>query len=236
MPGLSSINYNGANRTDRGTKIVKPGEEMDKNAFLTILAAELANQDPTADIDSTAYVSQLAQFASMEQMSNLNTTMSNYANQNLIGKGVTVSITDDSGMPYTGVVQSVTNTASGTNISLELNVNGKNEVMTFPIDKIVSVVNVPDYSIPPLTSLQGNMQFLVATSFINKNVELTTTNAEGKKEDLSGLVKGVYKDSNGNIMLRVELESGEIKEFNYSDVTKVGDFSSTETEDGNEKE
>ena len=108
--------------------------------------------------------------------------------------------------------------------------------MTFPIDKIVSVVNVPDYSIPPLTSLQGNMQFLVATSFINKNVELTTTNAEGKKEDLSGLVKGVYKDSNGNIMLRVELESGEIKEFNYSDVTKVGDFSSTETEDGNEKE
>ena len=31
MPGLSSINYNGANRTDRGTKIVKPGEEMDKN-------------------------------------------------------------------------------------------------------------------------------------------------------------------------------------------------------------
>ena len=69
-------------------------------------------------------------------------------------------------MPYTGVVQSVTNTASGTNISLEVNVNGKNEVMTFPIDKIVSVVNVPDYSIPPLTSLQGNMQFLVATSFI----------------------------------------------------------------------
>ena len=38
------------------------------------------------------------------------------------------------------------------------------------------------------------------------------------------------------LMLRVELESGEIKEFNYSDVTKVGDFSSTETEDGNEKE
>ena len=31
MPGLSSINYNGANRTDRGTKIVKPGEEMEQN-------------------------------------------------------------------------------------------------------------------------------------------------------------------------------------------------------------
>lgn len=225
MTQISSFAYNGASKTDRGTKIVKPGEEMDKNAFLTILAAELANQDPTAQVDSTAYVSQLAQFASMEQMSNLNTTMTNYTNQNLIGKGVTVSITDSDGVPYTGIVQSVTNTASGANINLEVSVDGTNKIMTFPVDSIVSVVNVPDYSIPPLTSIQGNMQFLVATSFINKDVELTTSDSEGNKIVQNGNVKGVYKDSSGNIKLRVELEDGEIKEFDYSAVTKVGDFS-----------
>ncbi|MDI9219152.1 flagellar biosynthesis protein FlgD, partial [Clostridium tertium] len=38
--------YTGARATDRGTQIVKPGQDMDKNAFLTILSAELSNMDP----------------------------------------------------------------------------------------------------------------------------------------------------------------------------------------------
>ena len=59
MPDIST-RYTGATRTDLGTPIVKPGSDLDKNAFLKILAAELANQDPTADVDSTKYVSQLA--------------------------------------------------------------------------------------------------------------------------------------------------------------------------------
>lgn len=229
MADLYSVGYTGANKTDRGTKIVKPGEDMDKNAFLNILAAELANQDPTADVDSTAYVSQLAQFASMEQMTNLNNTMTGYANQNLIGKGVTVKVTDEDGMPYTGVVQSVTTTPGGTNIAMDVNVNGENKTMTFDIKDVISVVNVPDYSIPPLTSMQGNMQFLVATSFINKSVELTAKDEDGN--NLKGVVKGVYKDSKGDILVRVELESGEIKEYNYTEVSKVGDFTDKETQD-----
>ena len=73
-------NYTGATATDRGTQIVKSGEDMDKNAFLTILSAELSNMDPMGDNDSTQYITQMAQFVSMEQMSNLNTTMSSYAN------------------------------------------------------------------------------------------------------------------------------------------------------------
>ena len=35
---------NGGRATDRGTPIVKPGDDMDKHAFLKILSAQLRNQ------------------------------------------------------------------------------------------------------------------------------------------------------------------------------------------------
>ncbi|HBA04212.1 MAG TPA: hypothetical protein DCW51_09845, partial [Clostridium sp.] len=61
--------------TKIGTPIVKPGSELDKNAFFKILAAELSNQDPTQSQDTSAYIAQLAQFTTLEQMSSLNSTM-----------------------------------------------------------------------------------------------------------------------------------------------------------------
>ena len=61
--------------TSRGTTIVKKGQEMDQNSFLKILSAELTNQDPTTAKDGTEFVAQMAQFASLEQMTNLNSTM-----------------------------------------------------------------------------------------------------------------------------------------------------------------
>lgn len=100
-------NYTVGGKTDRGTSIVEAGGSVDKNAFLQILVAELSNLDPTADTDSTQYISQLAQFSTMEQMSNLNTTMSNSAAYNLVGKGVTVNVLDNKGIPYTGIVRGV---------------------------------------------------------------------------------------------------------------------------------
>lgn len=213
--------YSNATKTDSGTKIVKKGQDLGKDAFLTILAAELSNQDPSKETDSAQYIAQMAQFAGMEQMSNLNTTMTKSVNQNLVGKGVTLSTLDSNGKPYTGVVQTVTSNSSGTSLTVEVNDNGTNKYIDASTDQIVSVVNVSDYSIPPLTNMDGNMQFLVASSFLNKNVELSDKDSAGK--NISGTVKGVYKDS-GIIKVRVELATGEIKEVSYSNITKVGDF------------
>lgn len=213
--------YSTATKTDNGTKIVKKGQELGKDSFLTILAAELSNQDPSKETDSTQYISQMAQFAGMEQMSNLNATMTKSSNQSLVGKGVTLSTLDSNGKPYTGVVQTVTSNSSGTSLTVEVNDNGTNKYIPASIDQIVTVVNVSDYSIPPLTNMDGNMQFLVASSFLNKNVELIDKDSAGK--NISGTVKGVYKDS-GVVKVRVELATGEIKEVSYSNITKVGDF------------
>lgn len=144
--------YSNATKTDSGTKIVKKGQDLGKDAFLTILAAELSNQDPSKETDSAQYIAQMAQFAGMEQMSNLNTTMTKSVNQNLVGKGVTLSTLDSNGKPYTGVVQTVTSNSSGTSLTVEVNDNGTNKYIDASTDQIVSVVNVSDYSIPPLTN------------------------------------------------------------------------------------
>ncbi len=69
---------------------------LGKDAFLQMLVAQLKNQDPLNPMDGTAFVAQLAQFSSLEQLQNLNTAMGSlpayfdtFANaqmSNLIGK------------------------------------------------------------------------------------------------------------------------------------------------------
>lgn len=48
---------------------------LGKDAFMTMMIAQLKNQDPLNPMDGTAFLSQLAQFSSLEQMQNLNDTM-----------------------------------------------------------------------------------------------------------------------------------------------------------------
>lgn len=74
---------------------------VDKNDFLKLFVTQLQYQNPLSPMDSTGFTSQLAQFSSLEQLTNINTAMSNltaYQNsmQNtlaagLIGKNVKVA-------------------------------------------------------------------------------------------------------------------------------------------------
>lgn len=50
-------------------------DTMNKDAFLELMIAQLQNQDPLDPMDGTEYASQLAQFTSLEQLTNLNDTM-----------------------------------------------------------------------------------------------------------------------------------------------------------------
>ena len=223
MSDMSINSYTGSRATDRGTKIIKPGQEMDKNAFLTILSAELSNMDPEGENDSTQYVTQMAQFASMEQMTNLNTTMTNYAAYDLVGKGATMKSVDSEGKAYTGVIKGVTTTAGKTTVSVEINVDGKNEYKDFDMTDILTVLDVQDYSLPSINNMNGNMSFLVATSFIGKHVEL---NEKGEDDEtLKGAVLWVVKDQ-GIIKVRIKLDgSEEFKEFTYDKIVKVSEKS-----------
>ena len=67
------------------------GGVMGKNDFLLLLAAQLRHQDPLNPQTDGEFASQLAQFSSLEQMQNMNeslSAMANYQAYSLVGKYV----------------------------------------------------------------------------------------------------------------------------------------------------
>ncbi|MGV6996693.1 flagellar hook assembly protein FlgD [Desulfovibrio sp. QI0430] len=79
----------------------KGGANLDKNAFMLLLVTQFKYQDPLNPMDDKEFVSQMAQFSSLEQLINLNTSMGSLTdasnNQQMInatsyiGKEVTVT-------------------------------------------------------------------------------------------------------------------------------------------------
>jgi flagellar basal-body rod modification protein FlgD len=129
-----------ARATERGTLIVKKGNEMDKNAFLRILTAELSNQNPDNAKDSTQYVAQLAQFASLEQMTNLNSTMSFAGASSMIGSEVKLNSLDSEGMQYKGLVKSVSKKDGGSIVlGVEVEKNGNKSIKEFLYSEVAEV-------------------------------------------------------------------------------------------------
>lgn len=102
-----------------GQASTAPSSKLDKSAFLKLLVTQMQSQDPLAPGDSTQYVSQLAQFSSLEQMQNLNENLVGMAalQQNnallsqltqssaLIGKSI--QWMDDAGTTHDGQVSAV---------------------------------------------------------------------------------------------------------------------------------
>jgi flagellar basal-body rod modification protein FlgD len=212
----TSANYGTNGATKNGTRIVKPGSDMDKNAFLKILAAELSNQDPMAAKDSTQYVSQMAQFASMEQMTNLNTTMSSNAANSLIGKGVVTKVKDATGVTYAGVVRDVTNNSGKFVVGVEVSDGSTTKILDFDYNEIATVAETPNYS---MDNLSTNTALLAAANMIGKTGEFNLK--DSNNNNLQGLIKGVVKE-NGLLKLRVQPNgSNEIKIVTLDTLVKL---------------
>lgn len=66
-------------RTENGTNILS-GQPGGKDMFFNLLVAEMSNQDPFAqDQDPTKYVTQLAQFSTLEQMQHMSSALESVA-------------------------------------------------------------------------------------------------------------------------------------------------------------
>ncbi|WP_062382510.1 flagellar hook assembly protein FlgD [Demequina iriomotensis] len=86
-------------------------QEYDSEMFLSLLVAQLQNQDPSSPMDTNEMMSQQVQLASMEQLTELNTAMQEQfaltmrmAASDMVGKQVTY--TDASGEIVEGVAES----------------------------------------------------------------------------------------------------------------------------------
>ncbi len=98
----NSINYVGNTNTQQPT----PGKtQLGKDDFLHLMIEQMKNQDPLNPMDGTKFTAQLAQFSSLEQISNMNDLLKTSINANY------------------QLIQAVNNTMTATLIGKEIKIN-----------------------------------------------------------------------------------------------------------------
>lgn len=122
---VTPTNSTGSTLSTPGTQLASPAQtsSLGQNDFLNLMMDQLKNQDPLNPGDPTQYLSELAQFSSLEAMTNVATSSQSQANQSastealaLVGKNVTY--TDSQGPGQTGTVSSVQFTSSGPTLTI----------------------------------------------------------------------------------------------------------------------
>lgn len=113
----------------------KTGSALDKDDFLMLLVTQMKYQDPLEPESNTEYVAQLAQFSSLEQMQNLNSTATNTSAYTLVGKQVRIRETSDTGAERE--VQGTVEYVKMENNKPYVSVNGE----MFSYDDIVEVID-----------------------------------------------------------------------------------------------
>lgn len=109
-------------------------QSLGKDDFLKLLITQLSNQDPTSPMENTEFIAQMAQFSSLEQMTNMSESFTQLANMltaseasSVIGRTVEVDL---NGEVLTGQVEAATR---GTNPSVQIN------GMLYSMDQITKV-------------------------------------------------------------------------------------------------
>ena len=131
---VSGVNYSSiTDPATSGTSKKKINNELGKDDFLQLLVTQLQHQDPLAPMEDKEFISQMAQFTSLEQMKNMNNSVQITQATSFIGKQVTWA--DSQGNEVSGVVKSVKI------------VNGEARVLvgdeTLELKKIMTVSEVP---------------------------------------------------------------------------------------------
>ena len=113
----------------------KTGSALDKDDFLMLLVTQMKYQDPLEPESNTEYVAQLAQFSSLEQMQNLNSTATNTSAYTLVGKQVRIIETSNTGAE--NEVQGMVEYVKMENGKPYVSVNGE----MYSYDDIVEVID-----------------------------------------------------------------------------------------------
>jgi len=169
--------------------------ELGKDEFLNLLVTQLQYQDPLKPQDDTQFIAQMAQFSSLEQMQNLNTSYSATKAFGMIGKNVIAKVADDLGKE---------NTITGEATSVKMQ-SGKAYVVVngndVSVDDILEVTEaVDDLNLSNLSDYTGLIGYDCKGCVYDSD--------SGDIIGVSGIVKEVIRGSNENyaVMDSVEVD------------------------------
>jgi len=89
----------------------QPTKVLGQQDFLTLLAKQFQTQDPMKPMDDTAFIAQMAQFTSLQQMSDMSKSQQMLTSAGYLGRNVTVQ-DPASGENTTGLVSAIDNSGS----------------------------------------------------------------------------------------------------------------------------
>lgn len=158
---------------------------LGKDDFLNLLVTQLRYQDPLKPMEDKEFIAQMAQFSSLEQMQNMNTTITQSQAFSLLGKGVTATVSDEKTKEPKVIQGIVTNVKISSGKSYAV-VNGQD----VPVDRITNVTESGSTGISNLSAY---------TSIIGYNVngvvyDSTTSHIVAVNGKVSALEKGAYED------------------------------------------
>ena len=225
ISGLTNTSNSTSGSTSSATK-----STMDKDAFLKLLVAQISNQDPMKPMEGTEYVSQLSQFASVEQSiaqtSKLDTIsrqlsgLSSNEATSLVGKEVKVRSGD---LAFDGV------TATAASVTLEQPAASCTATIKDSSGKVIRTIELGAHGAGALgVTWDGKDDSGNPVARGAYKLDVKATGADGTSVDVTSEVKGVVNSvSFEKGYPEVHLESG--VNAPVSDLISVGLPSSTTT-------
>lgn len=157
-----------ASQNSLSTEKKKSSSNLDKDAFLQLLVAQMKFQDPLEPTDNTEYISQLATFSQLEEMQNMTASSNLQRASGLVGQEVIVKVINAStgGTQYAqGIVDYVVYENNKAYVSIDDSL--------YSIDDVYEVIDA-EYS----AAYNLGKQFVSALASLPKLTELTTDYGE----------------------------------------------------------
>ncbi len=110
---MSTVSATSGASTNTGATTSVASQSLGKDDFLQLLVTQMQHQDPMKPMDDTAFIAQLAQFSSLEQMQNMNSELGSLSTAqqgsgSIAYIGHTITAQDPAvGTNYNGVVNAV---------------------------------------------------------------------------------------------------------------------------------
>jgi flagellar basal-body rod modification protein FlgD len=188
------------------TKATTTNEKvMGKDDFLRLLIAKLANQDPMNPVQDEDFAAQLAQFSSLEQLSNMNQNLTQDMQWNYL-----LSQTISNTMATSLIGRTIRADAS----QVFLPTNGAADV-ALHLDRPATDVTIT------IKDANGNAVRTIAMHGVDQGDQIV--NWDGASDDGTQQVSGLYSvtisatDGNGNVFTPSQFVQGKVSGVTYKD-------------------